>query len=319
MTAKSLSVETIAAELVSLRDFLRYAVSRFNAASLVHGHGTTTALDDAAFLLLESLHLPVDQLEPWLDARLLPDERLQLAKVIEARVTTRKPSVYLVGKAYIQGIPFAVDERVIVPRSYIGEMLLGDVLLNEDNGGLIEDPSSIHRVLDLCTGSGCLAILAAMQFPDAQVDAVELSPDAIDVANRNIRDHGLEDRVRVLQGDLFAPLVGEIYDLIIANPPYVARDVVEAFPPEYAAEPPMAHLGGEDGLDLVRRIIACAPAHLSKNGALLCEIGEDRHVLEAEYPEFPFLWLDSAESSGEVFWISRKDMLSRNPSRKAKR
>jgi ribosomal protein L3 glutamine methyltransferase len=296
-----------AADLVTLRDFLRHAVSRFNAAGLAYGHGTTNAFDDAAFLLLETLHLPVDQLEPWLDARLLPDERLKLATIIDARITTRKPSVYLVGKAYIQGVPFAVDERVIVPRSYLGEMLMGELFADEA-AGIIEDLSSVHRILDLCTGSGCLAILAAMRFPDAMVDAVELSADALDVARKNIAEHGMEGRIRLLQGDLLEPVKGETYDLIIANPPYVARDVVEAFPPEYAAEPQLAHLGGEDGLDLARRIIDGAARHLTRNGGLLCEIGEDRHLLEQDYPALPFLWLDSAESSGEVFWISRKGL-----------
>jgi ribosomal protein L3 glutamine methyltransferase len=299
--------DIIAAELITPRDFLRYAVSRFNRAELVYGHGTTNAFDDAAFLILESLKLPVDQLEPWLDARLLPQERLQLATVIEARVTKRKPSVYLVGKAYIQGVPFTIDERVIVPRSYIGEMLMGDILIAEE-GGIIDDPAGVRHVLDLCTGSGCLAILAAMQFPQARIDAVELSGDALDIARINIKEHGLEERVRLLQGDLFAPLKAETYDLIIANPPYVAREVVEAFPAEYAAEPVIAHLGGDDGLDLARQIIEGAAKHLTKNGALLCEIGEDRHILEADYPDMPFLWLDSAESSGEVFWISRKGL-----------
>jgi ribosomal protein L3 glutamine methyltransferase len=299
--------EAIANELITPRDFLRYAVSRFNAEGLVYGHGTTNAFDDAAFLILEGLKLPVDQLEPWLDARLLANERLHVATLIEARVSTRKPSVYLVGKAYIQGIPFTIDERVIVPRSYIGEMLMGDTLIAPD--GLIDDPSVITRVLDLCTGSSCLAILAAMQFPDAMVDAVELSKDALEVAKINVKEHGLEERVRLLQGDLFAPLKGETYDLMIANPPYVARDVVEAFPAEYVAEPQIAHLGGDDGLDLVRKIIDGAAKHLSKNGVLLCEIGEDRHILEEDYPDLPFLWLDSAESSGEVFWITRQALV----------
>jgi ribosomal protein L3 glutamine methyltransferase len=299
--------EAIAAELVTLRDFLRHAVSRFTAAGLVYGHGTTNAFDDAAFLLLETLSLPVDRLEPWLDARLLPHERLKLAAIIEARVTTRKPSVYLVGKAYIQGVPFAVDERVIVPRSYLGEMLMGDMFA-DDSTGMIEDIASVRRILDLCTGSGCLAILAAMRFPDAMVDAVELSADALAVARQNIAEHGMEGRIRLLQGDLLEPVKGETYDLIIANPPYVARDVVEAFPPEYAAEPQMAHLGGEDGLDLARRIIASAARHLTRNGGLLCEIGEDRLLLERDYPDLPFLWLDSAESSGEVFWIDSKGL-----------
>ncbi len=295
-----------AEELITVRDFLRFAVSRFTAAGLVHGHGVTNALDDAAFLILESLHLPVDQLEPWLDARLPAGERMLLAGRIAERIVTRKPTAYLVQKAYIQGVPFFVDERVIVPRSYIGEMLAGPAsadLFGAD-GSLIQDLEGVCRVLDLCTGSGCLAILAAMRFPNAAIDAVELSADALEVAGRNVADHGLEDRIRLVHGDLFAPVAGERYDLIIANPPYVAREMVEAFPPEYAAEPRKAHLGGEDGLDLARRIIDGAAAHLAPGGGLLCEIGEDRAILDEEYPALAFLWLDSAESEGEVFWLA---------------
>jgi ribosomal protein L3 glutamine methyltransferase len=299
-----------ASDLLTVRDFLRFAVSRFNAAGLVHGHGVTTALDDAAFLILETLHLPVDQLDPWLDARLLPAERKALAEVIEKRVATRKPSAYLVNKAYIQGVPFSVDERVIVPRSYLGEMLAGEIAheLFGPEGSLITETEQVTRILDLCTGSGCLAILAALRFPDAAVDAVELSADALEVAKRNVADHGLEERVRLLKGDLLQPVKGERYDLIIANPPYVAREVVEAFPAEYAAEPRLAHEGGEDGLALVRRIIDGASAHLTSEGGLLCEIGEDRHILEADYPHLPFLWLDSAESEAEVFWLASADL-----------
>jgi ribosomal protein L3 glutamine methyltransferase len=306
----SADLRAAASELLTVRDFLRFGVSRFNQAGLVHGHGVTTALDDAAFLILETLHLAVDQLDPWLDARLLPAERKVLAEIIEKRVTTRKPSAYLVNKAYIQGVPFYVDERVIVPRSYLGEMLAGELAheLFGPEGSLITEPESVTRILDLCTGSGCLAILAALRFPDATVDAVELSADALAVAKRNVADHGLGERIRLLKGDLLKPVKGEPYDLIIANPPYVAREVVEAFPAEYAAEPRMAHDGGEDGLALVRRIINQAAAHLTPEGGLLCEIGEDRHLLEAEYPDLPFLWLDSAESEAEVFWLASADL-----------
>jgi ribosomal protein L3 glutamine methyltransferase len=296
-----------ARDLLTVRDFLRHAVSRFAAAELAYGHGTTTAFDDAAFLVLEALRLPVDRLEPWLDARLLADERERLAALIEARVATRKPTAYLLNKAYIQGLPFYVDERVIVPRSYLGEMLAGEgaaALFGAGDGSLLDAPDDLTRVLELCTGSGCLAILAAMRFPNATVDAVELSADALKVAERNVGDYGLGGRVRLLQGDLFAPAAGRRYDLIVANPPYVAADVVAAFPPEFAAEPRMAHLGGADGLDLVRRIIDGAAERLAPGGGLLCEIGEDREVLEAEYPGLPFLWLDSAESEGEVFWLT---------------
>jgi ribosomal protein L3 glutamine methyltransferase len=301
---KPAKAATMAEHLVTLRDFLRAAVSQFSAANLVHGHGVTNAFDDAAFLLLEGLHLPVDQLEPWLDARLLPEERSRLAKLIEARVKTRKPSAYLVNKAYIQGVPFYVDERVIVPRSYLGEMLMGEAF-DPDEGLVGGALGPVSRVLDLCTGSGCLAILAAMRFPEAEIDAVELSADALAVAKRNVEEHGLEHRIRLIKGDLFKPLAGERYDLIIANPPYVAADVVEAFPAEYAAEPKMAHLGGADGFDLVRRIIREAPDYLAESGGMICEFGEDRQMLEEAHPDVPFMWLDSAESEGEVFWLQK--------------
>jgi ribosomal protein L3 glutamine methyltransferase len=299
------------ADLLTVRDFLRHAVSRFQQARLVHGHGTTNAFDDAAFLVLEGLHLPVGQLDPWLDARLLAGERARLAELIDQRVTTRKPTAYLLNKAYIQGLPFFIDERVIVPRSYLGEMLAGpdaDTLFCAGEGSLVDAPDDVAHVLELCTGSGCLAILAALRFPGAEVDAVDLSADALKVAERNIGDYGLQDRIRLLKGDLLAPVRGRAYDLIIANPPYVAAEVVAAFPPEYAAEPEMAHLGGADGLDLVRRIVRDAKAHLAPGGGLLCEIGEDRHLLEADFPDTPFLWLDTADSEGEVFWIRREDL-----------
>jgi ribosomal protein L3 glutamine methyltransferase len=302
---------TIADDLRTVRDFLRLAVTRFETAGLTYGHGTTNAFDDAAFLVLEALRLPVDRLDPWLDARLLPDERRRLTGLIEARVATRKPTAYLLNRAYIQGVPFYVDERVIVPRSYLGELMAGEVagaLFGGGDGALIDAPEEVTRVLELCTGSGCLAILAAGLFPAAQVDAVELSADALAVAERNVADHSMAGRVRLLQGDLFQPVKGRTYDLIIANPPYVAAEVVAAFPPEYAAEPRMAHLGGADGLDLVRRILDRAKAHLAPGGGLLCEIGEDRELLEAAYPDTPFLWLDTAESEGEVFWVRREDL-----------
>lgn len=293
-------------ELMTLRDLVRYAVTRFSQARLTYGHGTTTALDEAAFMMLEGLSLPVDELGPWLDARLTRPERERLVQLIEARIATRKPAPYLVGRAYIQGVPFRVDERVIVPRSYLGEMMMTGAL-TQDGAGPIPDPFEVTRVLDLCTGSGCLAILAAMAYPNAAIDAVDLSRDALEVAKLNVADHEMEDRVRLVAGDLFKPLAGRRYDLIIANPPYVAQAEVNAFPAEYRAEPVMAHLGGADGLDIVRRILASAADHLTPEGGLLCEIGTGRDILEAEY-DLPFLWLDSAESEGEVFWIAAADL-----------
>ena len=287
----------------TVRDFLRFAVSSFSEAGLVHGHGASNALDEAAFLLLETLHLPVDDINPWLDAKLLPAEREKLANILEARITTRKPAAYLTKRTYIHGVPFYVDERVIVPRSYIGELLFSG-LFGGDGHNLIDDPQGITAVLDLCTGSGCLAILAAGIFPNAQIDAVDLSPDALEVARINVRDHSMQDRITLHQGDLFAPLAGKKYDFIMTNPPYVAEAEVAAFPQEYAHEPVMAHIGGKDGLGIIRRILAAAPTHLNKGGGILCEIGTGREILDAEFPNLDFFWLDTEESSGEVFWLT---------------
>jgi ribosomal protein L3 glutamine methyltransferase len=281
--------------LVSVRDWLRFAVSRFQEARLVYGHGTTTALDEAAFLILHTLHLPIDQLDPWLDARLTRAERGAVAEIVNQRVTTRKPAPYLTNEAWIQGHSFYVDERVIVPRSYLGE------LLHAGLDGVIQSPDGVGSILDLCTGSGCLAILAALAFPQAEVDAADVSADALEVARRNVDDYGLDRQVALIQSDLFAGLGSRRYDLILTTPPYVSADAVAYFPPEYAAEPVLAHAGGDDGLDIVRRILAEAGQHLNPGGTLIVEFGTGREILEAEYPDMPFLWLDTANANGEVF------------------
>jgi ribosomal protein L3 glutamine methyltransferase len=291
----------VEAALITVRDWLRYATSRFGASGLVFGHGTDSALDEAAFLILHTLSLPIDQLDPWLDARLTPQERSQINTIIERRISTRKPAPYLTGVAYIQGRRFVVDERVIVPRSYIGELLASGTL----ETFLASAPS---RVLDLCTGSGCLAILAQQSFSDAVIDASDVSRDALEVARRNVSDYGLQDRIALFCGDLFAPLGEHKYDLIIANPPYVAGAEVAAFPPEYAAEPALAHIGGEDGLDIVRRIIAEAADHLTPQGILVMEIGTARAMIEAAYPDLEPVWLDTAASEGEVMLLSAADL-----------
>jgi ribosomal protein L3 glutamine methyltransferase len=297
----------------TLRDLFRHAVSAFNAAELVYGHGTTNAVDEAAFIVLEALHLPIDALDPFLDARLTRAERSRLLALIDARIATRKPAAYLLNRAYIQGVRFYVDERVIVPRSFIGE-LLHEGLVGE--GSLIAEPEAIGGALDLCTGGGSLAILAAHRFANARIDAVDLSGDALEVARRNVREHGLADRINLIEGDLFAPLGAKRYDLILANPPYVDAESLAAFPPEYAAEPKLAHAGGRDGLDIVRRILSDAPAHLTGEGALVCEIGRGRERLEGEFPDLPLTWLDTEESEGEVFFVRAADLAA--PRRKGK-
>jgi ribosomal protein L3 glutamine methyltransferase len=290
------------------RDWLRYAIGKFRAADLAFGHGATTALDEAAYLILEGLHLPIDTLDPFLDAKLLRSERERLENLIEARVTTRKPAAYLLNRAYIKGVPFYVDERVIVPRSFVGELLMTAFV--EDDGP-IDDPEDVAQVLDLCTGGGSLAILAAFVFENASIDAVDLSPGALEVARRNVEEHDLEDRITLIAGDLFAPLKAKRYDVILANPPYVDAEAMAAFPPEYAAEPAIAHAGGEDGLDIVRKIIDEAPEHLTPGGRLVCEIGRGRALLTAEFPDLNFVWLDTEDSEGEVFLLRAEDFGAR--------
>jgi ribosomal protein L3 glutamine methyltransferase len=296
--------DDLAGVFVTLRDLFRYAISRFNEAGLAFGHGTTNSVDEAAFLTLEALHLPIDTLDPFLDARLTLPERLRLLSLIEARVQTRKPAAYLLNRAYIQGEPFYVDERVIVPRSFIGELLFHGLL---GDGALIEAPLEVGAVLDLCTGGGSLAILAARVFANARIDAVDLSADALAVARRNVEAHSVSERIALFEGDLFAPLGAKRYDVILTNPPYVETAAVAAFPPEFAAEPRLAHDGGADGLDIVRRILRAAPKHLAPEGALICEIGLGREILEAEFAGLPLIWLDTSESEGEVFFLRAED------------
>jgi ribosomal protein L3 glutamine methyltransferase len=299
-----------AGELLTLLDFVRYGVSRFVEAELVFAHGTTDPLAEAAFLVCEALHLHPDQFEAFATARVTAAEGRKILDLIARRVTTRKPAAYLVNKIYMRGLPFYVDERTIVPRSFIGELLDqhfgGDG--DEEAGSLISDPADVESVLDLCTGSGCLAILASRNFPNAEIDAVDISKDALAVAARNVGDYGLNDRVRLHRGDLFKPLGDRRYDLIISNPPYVDAVGMAGLPRECRAEPKLAFDGGADGLDIVRRILDEASAHLTPHGGLLCEIGRCRPQLEAAYPQLPLLWLDTEDSEGEVFWIAAADL-----------
>jgi ribosomal protein L3 glutamine methyltransferase len=295
-------------ELLTLLDFVRYAVSRFVEAQLTFAHGTTDPVAEAAFLVCEALHLHPDQFETFATARVAAFEAKKLLDLIGARVTTRQPAAYLVNKIYMRGLPFYVDRRVIVPRSFIGEILETHFGGEDDATSLIGDPASVESVLDLCTGSGCLAVLASRHFPNARIDAVDISKDALDVAARNVGEHNLDDRITLHRGDLFAPLGDARFDLIISNPPYVDAEGMAALPRECRAEPKLAFDGGTDGLDIVRRILAEAPAHLTPQGGLLCEIGRGRERLEQAFPQWPLLWLDSAESEGEVFWIAASDL-----------
>lgn len=296
-------------ELATLRDALRYAVSAFQAAGLHYGHGSATAIDEAVFLILESLHLPVDDFNAFADARLTAREKALLGERIARRVEERLPAAYLTGRTYLAGVPFRADARALAPRSYIAELLQSPLFDGSGEGAaLVADPAAVSSVLDLCTGGGSLAILAAYAFPAAAVDAADLSSEALSLAEENVAEHGLQDRIRLVQGDLFDPVKGRAYDLIVTNPPYVGREAMEHLPREFRHEPAMALDGGVDGFDIVRRILSGARAHLNPEGGLLCEIGTDREVLEAEYPAIPFLWLDTEGSEGEVFWLRRADL-----------
>ncbi|PHV11454.1 50S ribosomal protein L3 N(5)-glutamine methyltransferase [Chitinimonas sp. BJB300] len=289
--------------LLTVRDLLRFAVSRFNEAGLFFGHGNNSAWNEAAYLVLYGLNLPLDHLEPFLDARLMPDEIRQVLSLVEARVTTRKPAAYLTHEAWLGAYRFYVDERVIVPRSFIAE-LLPDAL-----EPWIEYPELVHRALDLCTGSGCLAILLAEHYPDAEVDAVDLSTEALEVAAINVETYGLETRVQLLASDLFTAVEGQTYDLIVSNPPYVDAPSVASLPDEYLHEPELALGSGEDGLDATRAIIENASRFLSPHGILVVEIGHNRDALEPQYPTLAFTWLETSSGDGFVFLLTHDQLI----------
>jgi ribosomal protein L3 glutamine methyltransferase len=264
-------------------------------------------LDEAAFLVHESLGLRPEGLARAWTKKIGAARVEQIKSLVDARIKTRKPAPYLVGVAYIQGLRFLVDERVIVPRSFIGELLFSPHVVGE-GAAFIPAPRKIKRVLDLCTGSGCLAVIAAKVFPNAKIDAVDLSEGALQVAADNIKAHRLGRRIALHGGDLFEPLKGRRYDLILTNPPYVDAPGMKMLPPEYRHEPRLALAAGRDGLDIVRRILRQARQHLKPDGAVICEIGRGRARLERAFPRLPFFWLDTAESSGEVFWLTAADV-----------
>ncbi|MBB5020180.1 ribosomal protein L3 glutamine methyltransferase [Chitinivorax tropicus] len=293
--------DSAASHLHTVRDLIRFAVSRFNQAQLHFGHGTDNAYDEAVYLVLHTLKLPIDRLEPFLDARLLPEEINQVLPLIRRRVEERKPAAYLTHEAWLGEYRFYVDERVIVPRSFISE------LLRQHLAPWVEYPELIHRGLDLCTGSGCLAIMMADAFPDAEIDAIDLSSDALAVAARNVEDYRLGYRVNLLQSDMFVAVQGHQYDLIVSNPPYVDAESVAELPTEYLQEPEMALGSGHDGLDATRIILDEAPALLTPHGILVVEIGHNRALLEEEYPELPFTWLETSGGDGFVFLLRKED------------
>jgi len=292
----------VAHDLGTLRDWLRYAVSRFGEAGLAFGHGTTNAYDEAAYLLLHSLHLPLDRLEPFLDARLTQAERAKVAQLLERRIDQRVPAAYLTHEAWLGEFRFYVDERVLIPRSFIAE------LLPDGLAPYVGAAESVTTALDLGTGSGCLAILLAHAYPEADIDAVDISTDALTIAQRNVADYGLADRINLIRSDMFANLTGKSYDLIISNPPYVTSMAMEDLPPEYRHEPQSALAGGDDGLDAVRTILTEAARFLNPGGTLVVEVGHNRAAAELAFPRLPFVWLETQTSSDSVFLLKRDDL-----------
>ena len=282
----------------TFRDLLRYAVSRFNAAKLHFGHGTSNAMDEAAYLLLHTLHLPLDQLEPFLDARLLEHEIAAVLKVIEQRADERIPAAYITNEAWLGSYRFYVDQRVIVPRSFIAE------LIPERFSPWIEEPLAVANILDLCTGSGCLPILLADAFENAEVDAVDISGDALAVAQRNVDDYELQDRITLVESDLYDKLPRKQYDLIVSNPPYVNSNSMGQLPEEYKREPQIALAGGDDGMDLVRKIVAGAAERLTEDGILMVEIGNERAYAEAAFGHLGLTWLTTSAGDDMVFLLT---------------
>ena len=289
-------------QLHTLRDLLRFAVSQFNKAGLHFGHGSATAYDEAAYLILKTLYLPLDRLEPFLDARVTDAECKQVLDIIERRVKDRIPAAYLTHEAWLGDFSFYVDERVIIPRSFIAE------LLQTQLSPWIADPDHVTAALDLCTGSGCLAILLAHAFDNAHIDAADISSQALAVAHKNVRDYGLEHRIGLIESDLFSALQGKRYDLIISNPPYVNAESMQQLPQEYRHEPENALASGDDGLDATRIILQQAERHLTDDGILVVEIGHNRDALEQAFPQLPFTWLETSAGDEFVFLLQREQL-----------
>ncbi|HEV7833855.1 MAG TPA: 50S ribosomal protein L3 N(5)-glutamine methyltransferase [Caballeronia sp.] len=292
----------MALPFTTVRDLLRFAVSRFTEADLSFGHGSSNAFDEAAYLVLHTLHLPLDTLDPFLDARLLDTEIDAIMKVIERRATDRVPAAYITHEAWMHGHRFYVDERVIVPRSFIGE------LLQDGLQPYVQDPDEVSRVLELCTGSGCLAILAAQAFQNADIDAVDISAPALEVAHRNVDDYDLDSRVALYEGDLFGPLPVGRYEVIITNPPYVNALAMQTLPAEYRHEPELALAGGADGMDIVKRIVGEARKWLTEDGVLVVEIGNERANVEATLGGLDIVWLSTSAGDDNVFLIQAADL-----------
>ena len=291
------------AELVTVRDWLRYAVTRFNRAGCFYGHGLQDAYDEAVYLILHTLALPLDRLEPFLDACIPGDEREEILEVIEKRAVDRLPAAYITGEAWLGEFRFQVDKRVIIPRSYFAE------LLHDGFTPWVQDPDAVTAAMDMCTGSGCLAILMAFAFPNAEIVAVDISQDALDVAAANIAAYGLEDRIRLVKSDGFAQVPEQRFDFILSNPPYVTREAMDALPAEYLHEPGLALGSGEDGLDLVRKLLADAPRYLAPEGLLAIEVGHNREIVEEAFPALSPTWLSAPSGDDKIFVLEAGQLL----------
>lgn len=292
-------------ELLTIRDWLRFAVSQFEASDIFYGHGTDNSYDEAVWLVMGALHLPHDTLNNFLDAKLTNSERNKLASFIEQRITKHTPTAYLLKESWLQGFKFFVDERVLIPRSFIAELLVNDGLQP-----WIEFPELINSAADICTGSGCLGVLLADAYPEASVDVIDISQDAIDVCNINIKNYGLEDRITAIKSDMFSQLKGKQYDLIISNPPYVDAPSMAALPAEYRNEPQLALGSGDAGLDHTHTILREAANHLTDEGVLIVEIGHNRDALLEAYPDLPFTWLEVSSGDEFVFLLTRDQLVA---------
>ena len=288
----------------SARDWLAATVRRFDQAGLHFGHGSSNARDEAAYLLLHTLKLPLDDLDGVLDQRLTPAEIEALEAIIQRRIEERIPAAYLTREAWLGEFRFYVDERVIIPRSYIAELVPGAI------EPFVGPAANVKSALDMCTGSGCLAILMAHAYPEADIDAVDISSDALAVAQRNVSDYGLAARINLIRSDLFANLPEKNYDLVICNPPYVDAMAMETLPTEYRHEPRIALEGGDDGLDAVRVLLKDAPRFLNHGASLVVEVGQNRAAAENAFPRLPMVWLPTATSEDSVFVVKREDLVS---------
>jgi ribosomal protein L3 glutamine methyltransferase len=292
----------IPADFSTVRDLLRYATTSFNTAGLFFGHGNSNAFDEAAYLILHTLKLPLDKLDPFMDARLLPDEVAAVLKVIERRTVERVPAAYITSEAWLGSYRFYVDERVIVPRSFIAE------LIPDRFSPWIEDAETVSSILELCTGSGCLPIMLADAFPNAIVDTADISRDALEVARRNVEEYELQERINLIESDLYANVPRKKYDMIVTNPPYVNAGSMGKLPKEYLHEPQIALAGGADGMDLVRRIVAGAAERLTDNGILVVEIGNERAFTEAAFPDLELTWMTTSAGDDMVFLVTAEQL-----------